>query len=114
MASKLPTVLAAATSYPQIASRLTSILDMPIPTAESSTQLAITQPSIATLEILQDSQMLEIVNLKQRSAAVLRRWYSVDIVKAGECWADVEGRVELAEQRLRRAALLKHQGESGA
>lgn len=111
--TKLPIVLAAASSYPQTASRLTSILDMPVPPTESSAQLVATRANVARLEILQDAQILEITSLKQRSAAVLQRWYSVDIVKAGECWVDIEGRVELVEQNLRRAAVLRQQEEAG-
>jgi hypothetical protein len=57
------------------------------------------------------SQLREIAALKQRSAAVLQRWYSVDILQVGECWADLEARVESVEQAVRRANSAKQHEE---
>jgi len=54
------------------------------------------------VEVLQESQLREIAALKQRSAAVLQRWYAVDILQVGECWADLETRVKSVEQAIRR------------
>ena len=45
--------------------------------------------------------------LRERTAAVLQRWYKVDILRAGETWAELEGRIEGVEQKVRRAALAK-------
>jgi broad specificity phosphatase PhoE len=101
--SKSSMVLAAASSFHQTASRLTSVNDTPLPTAELSTQLIEAAVRAARIEVLQESQSREIAALKQRSAAVLQRWYSVDILQVGESWADLEGRVEAVEQAVRRA-----------
>jgi len=109
--SKASIVLAAASSYPMTASSLTSILDTPMPTADSSTQLILTQSRVAELDMLQESQMRDIASLKERSAAVLERWYSVDVLRIGECWADIESRVEQAEQAIRQAAIVQRNDE---
>lgn len=84
-------VLAAASSFHQTASRLTSINDTPPITTELSTQLIDAAIRAIRVEVLQESQLQEIAALRQRSAAVLQRWYSVDILQAGEFWANAEG-----------------------
>jgi Fe2+ transport system protein B len=80
--------MASASAYPSTASRLTSILDVPV-------------------EALQAAQNVDIADLRERSAAVIQRWYTVDILRAGESWAELEGRVEQVEQKVRRTALAK-------
>lgn len=106
-ASILSIVLASASSYPTTASRLTSILDVPIPPAELSAQLIDLVPRIAKVEALQASQAVDIAELRERSAAAIQRWYTMDILRMGDNWADLEGRVEGVEQKVRRAALAK-------
>ncbi|KAN0089431.1 hypothetical protein V8E51_019691 [Hyaloscypha variabilis] len=100
-------VMASASAYSSTASRLTSILDVPVPPAELSAQLIDLQPRIAKLEALQAVQNVDIAELRERSAAVIQRWYTVDILRAGESWAELEGRVEQVEQRVRRTGLAK-------
>jgi hypothetical protein len=109
--SKSSIVLAAASSFHQTASRLTSVNDTPIPTAELSTALIDAAIKAARVEVLQETQSRELADLKRRSAAVLQRWYSVDILQVGECWADLEGRVEAVEQAVRRANSARQHGE---
>src|SRR5436309_15963008 len=98
-------VLASASSYPSTASRLTSIRDVPIPPAELSARLIDLQPRIAMVEALQVAQNADIAELRERSAAVIQRWYTKDVLGAGETWADLEGRVAVVEQKIRRACL---------
>jgi hypothetical protein len=105
--SILSIVLASASLYPSTASRLTSILDVPIPPAEASTQLIDLQPRIAKVETLQAAQNADIAALRQRSAEILQRWYSVGILCTGDSWVELEGRVEQVEQRVRRVAITK-------
>ncbi|KAE9365378.1 hypothetical protein N431DRAFT_387594 [Stipitochalara longipes BDJ] len=105
--SLLSIVMASASAYPSTASRLTSILDVPVPPAELSAQLIDLQPRIAKFEALQAAQNADVVELRERSAAVVQRWYTVDILRAGESWAELEGRVEQVEQKVRRTALAK-------
>lgn len=105
--SILSIVLASASAYPSTASRLTSILDMPIPSAESSAQLIDLQPRIAKIEALQIAQNAELSALRQRTAAVIQRWYTVDILGTGETWAELEERVQHVEQKVRRATTMK-------
>lgn len=80
---------------------------MPIPPAELSTQLIDLQPRIAKVETLQAAQNTDIAELRERSAVVIQRWYTVDILRAGESWAELEGRVEQVEQKVRKTALAK-------
>jgi hypothetical protein len=106
-ASILSIVTASASSYPSTASRLTSIRDVPIPPAELSAQLINLQPRIAKVEALQAAQNSDIAELRARSAAVVQRWYTLDILQAGESWAELESRVGQVEQKVRRTALTK-------
>lgn len=101
-ANKLSIVLAAASTYSQTASCLTAVKDTSLPRTESSTQLINTGTQAAEVELVQQNQQREIAALKQRSAAVLQRWYTVDILQTGEYWADLESRVEHVEQTVRR------------
>ena len=105
--SILAIVLASASSYPSAASRLSSILDVPIPPTELSTQLIDLQPRIAKVGALQAAQNADIAELRERSAAVIQRWYTMDILGAGDSWAELEGRVGQVEQKVRRVALAK-------
>ena len=100
-------VLASASSYPSTASRLTSILDVPIPEASQSAQLIELVPRIAKVEAIQASQDAQISALRERSARVIKQWYTVDVLKAGESWAQSEGKVEQLERTIRRAALAR-------
>lgn len=38
---------------------------------------------------------------------MIQKWYTVDILRAGDQWAELEGKVEDVEQKIRRAALAK-------
>lgn len=105
--SLLSIVLASASSYPSTASRLTSIMDVPIPPAEASIQLIDLQPRIAKVEAIQTAQSADIAELRERTAAVLQRWYTQNILQVGDSWADLEGRVEHVEQRVRRVTLAR-------
>jgi hypothetical protein len=109
--SILSIVLASATSYPSTSSRLTSILEVPVPSAELSAQLIDLQPRIAKVAALQAAQNTEMAALRERTAAVIQRWYTVDILTTGESWAEIEGRFEGMEQKLRRAVLEKQQDD---
>ncbi|EDN95544.1 hypothetical protein SS1G_11422 [Sclerotinia sclerotiorum 1980 UF-70] len=45
--------------------------------------------------------------LRQRTAAVIQRWYTVDVLRTGESWAELEERVQHVEQKVRRAIAMK-------
>lgn len=93
------------------ASSLTSITDTPIPDASISAKVMIIAPQVQDLAALQASQLKTIASLKERTAAVLERFYSVDILQTGEYWADVETRVDRADHAIRRAALAQKQDD---
>lgn len=99
----LSIVLASASSYPETASRLTSIRDTPIPPTELSTELINLKPRIARVEAIQSSQDAEIHELRERSAIVVQAWYKGAVIGAGEAWADLEGRVQDVERKVRRS-----------
>lgn len=87
-------------------------MDMPIPSAQNSRRILSTLPQLRRLEALQESQMQQISQLKERTALVLQRWYATDMIRAGEYWVDVDERVNIVERQLRRAAALKEQAEA--
>ena len=95
-------IRSSATSYPTTASRLTSIQDLPIPSAESSAALIALQPRVTRLELLQESQGRELAELRLRSAAAIKRWYELGVLGGSECWTEWEGRVTSVEKLVRR------------
>lgn len=96
-------VLAYASAFPETASRLTSLQDLPIPPASASTSLIELQPRLDRLAHIQEQQAAELAELRTRSALVIKRWVEVGIVGGGELWAEWEGRVERVERGVRRA-----------
>lgn len=103
--------MASVPSYSATASRLTSVMDVPVPSAEVSAQLIELQPRIAKIEALQTVQNADIAELRERSAAVVQRWYTRDVLGAGDGWAEVEKKVVGVEQRIRRVALARRMDE---
>lgn len=97
----LATVISGATSYSITASRLTSIKDLPIPSAESSASLIALQSRIAHIQLLQESQGCELAALRQRSASVIKRWYELSVLGGSECWTEWEKRMTVVEKQVR-------------
>jgi len=103
----LAIVSSSATCYPTTASRLTSVKDLPIPSAESSTALIAIKPRLARLELLQESREREVAELRLRSAAAIKRWYELEVLGGSECWTEWEGRMTKAEKMVRRRENLR-------
>ncbi|KAJ0427014.1 hypothetical protein BJY00DRAFT_306999 [Aspergillus carlsbadensis] len=95
-------ILSYTTSFPETASRLTSLQDLPIPPATQSASLIELQPRIDTLSKKQEEQAHEIAELRVRTAKVLQRWYEVSVLGGGEVWGEWEGRIEGVERGVRR------------
>ena len=102
---QLSIVNSCATLYATTASRLISIQDLPIPSAELSASLISLYPRLAKIEILRESQFREIANLRIRTASVLQQWYEAAVLSGGECWIEWEDRVTKAEKTVRRKEL---------
>lgn len=100
-------VLSYATAFPETASRLTSLNDLPVPDAQSSAALINLQPQLDRLAQTQSEQAAEISELRVRTARVLQRWYDVGLVGSGECWAEWEGRLEDVEREVRRGEVVR-------
>ncbi|KAL3476837.1 hypothetical protein BJX99DRAFT_257960 [Aspergillus californicus] len=100
-------VLSHATTYPETASRLTSLSDTPIPDAQLSASLIALQPRLDKLASIQNDQMSEIAELRVRTARVLQRWYEVSVLGGGEVWGEWEGRVEGVEKGVRREEIAR-------
>jgi hypothetical protein len=100
-------VLSYATAFPETASRLTSLNDLPVPDAQSSAALIDLQPQLERLAQTQSEQAAEISELRVRTARVLQRWYDVGLVGSGECWAEWEGRLEDVEREIRRGEVVR-------
>ncbi|BCS00499.1 putative nuclear distribution protein RO10 [Aspergillus luchuensis] len=100
-------VLSYASAFPETASRLTSLNDLPIPDAETSASLIQLQPRLDQLARTQEDQAKQISELRVRSARVLQRWYEVALVSGGECWAEWEGRLEDVEREVKREEVVR-------
>ncbi|KAJ5134148.1 hypothetical protein N7526_005513 [Penicillium atrosanguineum] len=105
-------VLSYATAFPETASRLTSLNDLPVPDAQSSADLIELQPKLDSLAQTQAQQAETISELRVRTARVLQRWYEVGLVGGGECWAEWEGRLEDVEREVRRREVAKERREN--
>ncbi|KAJ5785899.1 uncharacterized protein N7503_011111 [Penicillium pulvis] len=105
-------VLSYATAFPETASRLTSLNDLPIPDAQSSATLIDLQPRMDRVAQTQAEQAAEISELRVRTAKVLQRWYEVGLVGSGECWAEWEARLEGVERGVRRREVVKERREN--
>lgn len=105
-------VLSYATAFPETASRLTSLNDLPVPDAQSSAELIELQPKLDRLAQIQAQQAETISELRMRTARVLQRWYEVGLVGSGECWAEWEGRLEDVEREVRRREVVKERREN--
>ena len=99
---RLSIVTSSAILYSNTASRLRSLQDMPIPSAESSTSLIALNPRIAKVRHLQDLQAAEIAQLRLRTAETLQRWYEIQVLAGGDCWNEWEERVGEVEKKVRR------------
>lgn len=95
-------VLSYASAFPETASRLTSLNDLPVPDAKLSTGLIELQPRLNKLAQVQEEQAKEISELRTRSAKVLQRWYEVGLLGSGECWAEWEARLEEVDREVKR------------
>ncbi|MCJ1473917.1 hypothetical protein MMC13_002573 [Lambiella insularis] len=102
ISERLAIINSCATLYPTSVSRLTSIQDLPVPSAESSASLIALHPRLAKVELLQKSQSLQLAELRVRTASVLQRWYEIGVLGRGECWTEWEGRMMEVEKVLRR------------
>jgi hypothetical protein len=100
-----------ATAFPETASRLTSLNDLPVPDAQSSAALIELQPQIDRVAQMQTEQAAEISELRMRTARVLQRWYDVGLVGSGECWAEWEGRLEDVEREVKRSEVIRQRRE---
>ncbi|KAJ5609597.1 hypothetical protein N7528_010164 [Penicillium herquei] len=105
-------VLSYATAFPETASRLTSLNDLPIPDPESSAALIELQPQMDRVAQTQIEQAAAISELRIRTAQVLQRWYEIGLVGSGECWAEWEGRLEGVEREVRRREVIKEKREN--
>ncbi|KKZ63680.1 hypothetical protein EMCG_01987 [[Emmonsia] crescens] len=95
-------ILSYASAFPETASRLTSLKDLPIPPASLSASLIELQPRLDRLAAVQEQQALEIAELRARSALVAKRWMEVGVLGGSEVWAEWEGRIERVERGVRR------------
>lgn len=104
-------VLSYASAFPETASRLTSLNDLPIPDASTSAALIQLQPQIDRVAKGQEEQARVISELRVRTAKALQRWYEVGLVGSGECWAEWEGRLEDVEREVKREEVVRGRRE---
>lgn len=86
--------------------------DTPVPDPKLSADLVALLPRLKGIEATQLAQEAEIAELRARSERVVRGWYEGRVVGYGGFVADIEGRVERVERKVRRAeALREKEGE---
>ncbi|DAA77218.1 TPA_exp: Uncharacterized protein A8136_6478 [Trichophyton benhamiae CBS 112371] len=95
-------VLSYATAFPETASRLSSLQDLPIPPASASTALVELQPRIDRALETQRRQAEEIAELRVQSTLLMKRWVEVGVVGGGEVWGEWEERMKMVERGVRR------------
>ncbi|KNG89401.1 ubiquitin interaction motif protein [Aspergillus nomiae NRRL 13137] len=100
-------VLSYASAFPETASRLTSLNDLPIPDTQTSAALIQLQPRLDQLAQVQEEQAKQISELRVRTARALQRWYEIALVGGGECWAEWEGRLEDVEREVKREEVVR-------
>ena len=108
---QLSVVHASAPSFHETASRLTTLKDLPIPPTSASTQLISLGSRIGRLQQAQQRHEREVRELRARSARAIERWYELDVLGTGECWAEWESRLEQVEKQVRRQERAKQTDE---
>ena len=102
------TVLSYASSFPAIASALTSVTtDTPVPDTKLSTELASLMPRMKGVEATQLAQEADIAELRARSERVIRAWYEGNVLRYGQAVTDAETRFEKVEMAIRRQEKLR-------
>lgn len=102
-------VLSQASLYLTMSSGLKSVQDLPVPAAEASADLIALKPRIARLDMTMERQAREISELRERSATAMWRWYMVNIIAGGECWAEWEERLTQVERSVTRMERAKEE-----
>lgn len=105
-------VLAHASSFPETASRLSSLKDLSIPPAEASSKLVELQPRLEKVKEVQDRQLRQVTELRERSARIVERWISQGVVGSGEAWAEMEACVRELEKGVRKVERRNTEGNS--
>lgn len=94
-------ILSHAPLYHSSAARLTSLNDVPVPETSLSASLISNQPRIAAASATAERQDRELAALRTASAQLVSRWHSLGVVGMGECWAEWENRLTIAERAIR-------------
>lgn len=104
-------MLSYASAFPETASRLASLNDLPVPEAQASAELIELLPRMEQAARAQDEQAKSVAELRMRTARALQRWYEVGLVGSEECWAEWEGRLEDVEREVRRLEVVRERRE---
>lgn len=100
-------VLAHTPSFHTTAAQLTSLVDLPVPDSLSSATLLSLSPRIQKARERQEEQAKAIAEMRQRSVALIGRWYETGIVNMGDCWNEWEGRLMDMERTVTQAEARK-------
>ena len=96
-------VLANATLFPEIASRLVSLDNLQIPPAESSAKLTSLRNNLQKCVQDQDVIDQEVQDLRKRSAHCLEWWIKTGVVGMGDLWEEWEYRMHELERQVARS-----------
>ncbi|KAI5284426.1 hypothetical protein KEM52_002919 [Ascosphaera acerosa] len=90
-----------ATAFPETASRLTALQDLPVPPAADSAALVALQPRLDALAAEHARTAHEVAALRAATAALMQRWVEVGAVGGSELWSEWEARIAAAERAIR-------------
>lgn len=108
-ATEASVVLAHASSFPETASRLSSLKDLTVPPAVSSQKLIELQPRLTKVTEVQAHQLKQVAEFRERSARIVERWISDGMVGSAEAWAEMELRVRDVANGVRRVERRKRE-----
>lgn len=106
-------VLASGALIPQTVSDLNALQTQRIPETKPLTTLVSLGPRLEKALAVQQAQVLEERELRDRSAHLLARWYERSVLRSGEQWADWEDRLAKMELKLRREEHARRREEAG-
>lgn len=100
---QLPVVLSSEAMFQPAISHLTTLQTCDLPGSRAFVSLVELQPRLKRAMEVQDQQAKEVDELRQRSAAILERWYEGTVLENGQQWVEWDDRLSKVELAVRRA-----------
>lgn len=95
-------------------SSLNTLQQYPLPESRELITLLNQASRLDKLEAIQQQQLAEIAQLRQRSTALVAQWYQAQVLDSSERWSLWEERLLHSEQTVRRKEIAKAREEDDA